>query len=94
VTYHEFLNVLKKAKVSQKSFFRVHGRSAAATGVKWSKAGVVPPWIEKHALALIEVPGYRDYIMDQDLDKLKGKPRHERNPTWLKSRKNNKSNAI
>lgn len=94
MTHHEFLNILKKAKVSQGDFFRVHGRSAAATGVKWRKDGVVPPWIEKHALALIEVPGYRDYIIDQDLDKLKGRQRHERKPTWFKSRKNSKGNAI
>lgn len=86
MTYHEFLNILKKAKVSQCDFFRVHGRSAAASGVKWRVAGVVPPWVERHATALIEVPGYKEYIMDQDLEKIKGKPRHAKNPVWLRKK--------
>ena len=82
MTYHEFLNILKRAKVSQGDFFRVHGRSAAAARRTWGVAGVVPPWIEKHAMALLEVPGYKDYIMDQDLESIKGKARHG-NPFWL-----------
>jgi hypothetical protein len=90
VTYHDFLNILKKAKVSQHDFFRVHGRSAASAKVIWGGKGVVPPWVEKHATALLEVPGYRDYIMDQDMESLKGKPKNGgQNPFWLHRKKHN-----
>jgi hypothetical protein len=63
-----------------------------SSGVTWRKWGYIPPWVNKHAMALLEVHGYRNYILEQDLEKVRAETlvyrrRSALDPTWLNKAK-------
>ena len=88
MTYYEFMAILKTAKVDSKSFFSVHGLPHSSN-ITWGRRGVVPPWIDKLVLALIEVPGYKGYILNQDLEKIRKGTRNGQ-PIWLRTKRKHK----